>query len=193
MTVNKENSTFNVPNTMTICRIVLVPLFVTLLFRNEFGMALVVFAIAGISDGLDGFVARYFNQETTLGAHLDPVADKLLIVSAFACLSILHVFPRWFAMVTIFREILIVVGVLVLITIGMPYEINPSFLSKCNTMIQVITVFESLLILAKPKLDILHCFLCWATITFTLLSGLQYIRTWFYIMYGFENNFDIDR
>ncbi|MEA1899712.1 MAG: CDP-alcohol phosphatidyltransferase family protein, partial [Thermodesulfobacteriota bacterium] len=99
--------TINIPNILTVIRILLTPLFVIFLLRNLFSFALLVFTIAAISDALDGLFARYFNQHTALGAYLDPIADKLLLTSAFVSLAILKIVPGWLTVIVISRDILI--------------------------------------------------------------------------------------
>ncbi len=143
MITNKLRAIFGIPNMVTVSRIVLTPFFVVFLLKGDFSASLFVFAVAGISDGLDGFVARYFDQKTVLGTYLDPVADKLLLVSAFICLPILNIIPNWIAWVVISREILISIGVLILVITNQYYEVNPSFLSKCNTLVQIVIVFKN--------------------------------------------------
>ncbi|MBT8352055.1 MAG: CDP-alcohol phosphatidyltransferase family protein, partial [Deltaproteobacteria bacterium] len=85
----------NIPNILTLLRILLTPLFVIFLLKHLYSFALIVFTLAGISDGLDGFIARYLNQRTTLGAYLDPIADKLLVTAAYVSLAILNIIPPW--------------------------------------------------------------------------------------------------
>lgn len=167
----------NLPNIITLIRILIVPLFVIYLQKHMIAQALVVFTIAGISDGLDGFFARCLNQRTTMGAYLDPVADKLLLITAFVTLAILKLLPDWLAVIVISRDILIVLGVLVFSILNTHYEVKPSILSKCTTFIQLLTVFCTLLHQIMPQLGIGNHFLLLYGITAvaTILSGLHYI------------------
>ena len=87
--VQRTHTTLNIPNILTLIRILLTPLFIILLLKNSFTTALFIFAVAGITDALDGFIGRYFNQRTELGAHLDPLADKLLLLSSYISLAVL--------------------------------------------------------------------------------------------------------
>ncbi len=165
----------NIPNMLTLIRILLTPLFVILLLKDMFPVALLVFAIAGISDGLDGFIARYFNQRTTLGAYLDPAADKLLLVSSFVALAVLDVIPAWVAVIVIARDVIIVMGIAILALFQRPYEIKPSLISKLTTTLQIITVLVTLFDPQKARLAQLSGYLYWATAVVTIISGLHYI------------------
>ncbi|MBW2175094.1 MAG: CDP-alcohol phosphatidyltransferase family protein [Deltaproteobacteria bacterium] len=97
----------NIPNTLTLLRILLTPLFAIFLIKHLFDFALLVFAIAALSDGVDGFIARVFRQKTTLGAFLDPAADKLLLVTAFVTLAIQEQIPSWLSVLVITRDVII--------------------------------------------------------------------------------------
>lgn len=173
--MTKQTPRISIPNIITIIRILLTPLFVILLLRDLFGTALVVFAVAGISDGLDGFIARYFNQRTPLGAWLDPMADKLLLVSAFVALAILSIIPPWMAVVVIARDVIITLGIAVLTLTEKEYEVRPSVVSKCTTTAQIITVMLSLFDPTRSILASLHLPILWLTAILTMLSGLHYI------------------
>jgi hypothetical protein len=94
----------NIPNLITLLRIILVPIIVILLIQGFFLKALIVFVVAGLSDALDGFLARVLHQQTVLGAYLDPIADKALLASSFVTLSILHIIPSWLAVIVISRD-----------------------------------------------------------------------------------------
>ena len=139
-------------------------------------MALLVFALAGISDGLDGFIARYFNQRTALGAWLDPMADKLLLVSAFVGLAILGVLPPWITVLAIARDVIITLGIVVLTLTEKKYEVRPSIVSKCTTTAQIIIVMLSLFDPQQTKLAALHPPILWITAILTILSGLHYVH-----------------
>lgn len=174
-TLNRLTSTISIPNILTLVRILLTPVFVILLLRDLFPMALLVFAIAGVSDGLDGLIARYLNQRTALGAYLDPAADKLLLVSAFVSLAVLGVIPPWATVIVIARDVIIVLGLAILTLTEKKYEINPSMVSKCTTTAQIITVLVTLYDPAHVKLAMLYPVLLWSTAILTTLSGLHYI------------------
>jgi len=171
----RSNSPISIPNILTLVRILLVPVFVILLLRNLHAYALGVFILAGVSDGLDGFIARYFNQRTVLGAYLDPTADKLLLVSAYVALAVLNVIPPWVAVLVISRDVVIVLGIAIFTLTEKAYEVRPSILSKCTTAAQIVLVTLALFDPAGTKLHLLHAPMLWATAGITILSGLHYI------------------
>ena len=173
--MSRFSSPISIPNILTLVRILLTPVFVILLLRELYGYALAVFVFAGVSDGLDGFIARYFNQRTALGAYLDPTADKLLLVSSYVALAVLQVIPSWLAVVVITRDVLIVVGIAIFTLFEKAYEVRPTFLSKCTTALQIILVAASLFDPTRTRLADLHGPLIWATAGATILSGLHYI------------------
>ena len=164
-----------IPNLLTVIRILLTPLFVILLIREHFGFALLVFVIAGVSDGLDGLIARYFNQRTALGAILDPIADKMLLAAAYVSLGVLAVIPGWLTVVVITRDVVILLGVDVFSLMDIDFEINPSIISKITTVLQVVTVCLALLRFDRSGLGELQLLFYWVTAGFTILSGLHYI------------------
>ena len=148
--------------------------------------ALVIFAVAGISDGLDGFVARCYDQRTELGAYLDPIADKLLLIAAFISLAVLKIAPAWVSVIVISRDVVIVLGIAILTIKNIKVEINPSGISKITTFAQLSTIFFSLL---SPENELYRiktiCY--WMTATITMTSGLHYI---FMGMNIFQNAMD---
>jgi len=160
---------------LTIMRILLTPLFVIFLLRDMFSFALLVFSIAAVSDGLDGLLARYFNQYSVLGAYLDPIADKLLLVSAFVSLAVLKIIPPWLTVIVISRDIMIVIGILIFAMTDIPIEMKPSLVSKCTTVAQLFTIFLTLLDPQLPGVLIIKQSLFWITAGLTITSGLHYI------------------
>ena len=175
MPKNRFTSPVSIPNILTVLRILLTPVFVILLLRDMFSMALLVFAVAGISDGLDGLIARYMNQRTALGAYLDPAADKLLLSSAFVALAVLDVLPPWLTVLVIARDVIIVLGLAILTLTEKKYQIKPTMLSKCTTTVQLLMVLVSLYDPGQAKLAWLHHPAIWCTAIFTILSGLHYV------------------
>ena len=117
--------TINVPNILTVLRILITPIFVILLLRDLHGLALLVFVLAGVSDGLDGLIARMFNQRSDLGAVLDPIADKLLLSAAYVSLGVLRDIPGWLVVVVISRDVLIVTGIAVLHFCRIDFDVLP--------------------------------------------------------------------
>mgnify|MGYP003565295656 CR=1 FL=1 len=173
--LNRLTSTISIPNILTLIRILLTPVLVILLLRDLFSMALLVFAIAGISDGLDGLIARYMNQRTTLGAYLDPAADKLLLISSFVTLAVLGVIPAWVTVIVIARDVIIFLGVAIFMLTEKKYEVRPSLVSKCTTTAQILTVLIILYDPAHLKLAMVYQILLWGTALLTTMSGLHYI------------------
>ena len=168
----------NIPNTLTVIRIVLVPVIVILLIQGEYGKALICFIIAGVTDGLDGLLARILNQTTVVGAYLDPLADKALVISMFMTLAIVGVIPGWLAVVVISRDCIILGGVLVLTLMSINLEIKPSFVSKINTTLQLVAIFFALLLKIGSAGKHFHdafLFVCWLTAFFTVISGADYL------------------
>ncbi|MBW2259712.1 MAG: CDP-alcohol phosphatidyltransferase family protein [Deltaproteobacteria bacterium] len=165
----------NIPNALTLLRVLLTPLFAILLIKRFFDHALLVFAIAALSDGLDGLIARLFRQKTTLGAFLDPAADKLLLVTAFVTLAIQALIPSWLAVIVISRDIVILFGVALVTITGHTVEPRPSVLSKITTVAQGACVISVLLGYNVPDLDGIKGALFWFTAGMTVISGLQYI------------------
>ena len=166
--------TINVPNILTVLRILVTPLFVIFLIRNQHGYALLVFAFAGVSDGLDGLIARWLNQRSDLGAVLDPIADKLLLTAAYITLGILKDIPGWLAVLVISRDVLIVTGIAVLTFANIPFDIRPSLVSKWTTVFQILMIGVSLLDLDFSGAQTLQLALGWMTAGMTVLSGLHY-------------------
>ncbi len=165
----------NLPNILTVSRILLTPLFVIFLLKNLFHHALIVFTVAAVSDGLDGLLARYFNQYSVLGAYLDPIADKLLMGSAYVSLAILAVVPAWLTVIVLSRDILIITGIVVFALADIHIEIKPSLVSKWTTVAQLATI---ILVLLNPQIEGINMtkiLLFWIMAGLTIASGLHYI------------------
>src|SRR3982074_958852 len=138
------------PNVLTIFRMVLIPIFVSLLFYHRFVWALMVFITAGITDGLDGLLARRFQQQSQLGTILDPIADKLMLVTAFVVLSMRGVFhaplpkhlpvPFWVTVAVISRDVFIMVGAAAINIMTGFRGFRPSLLGKVNTTVQIVAI-----------------------------------------------------
>lgn len=167
----------NIPNLISLLRIILVPIIVILLIQGSFLKALIVFVVAGLSDALDGFLARVLHQQTVLGAYLDPIADKALLASSFITLSVLHIIPSWLAVIVISRDFIILLGISVLSIMSTSVEIRPTFVSKVTTALQLSTVLLALSFRALPcGVDgIWSLALYWVTAFFTIVSGLDYM------------------
>jgi cardiolipin synthase len=168
----------NIPNFLSLLRIILVPVIVIFLIQDEYAKALIVFTVAGLTDALDGTLARLMNKQTELGAFLDPLADKILLSTCFISLSIFHLIPGWLTVIVISRDFIILLGIMTLSLMSVKYEIKPLFVSKITTALQIGTVFFSLFFKSFNYDIISHdliIVLSWLTATFTILSGLFYI------------------
>ena len=165
----------NLPNFLSVLRIVLMPLIIILLCYNNYLAAFAVFAVAAITDALDGLFARLFNQKTTLGSYLDPIADKLLLVSSFVTLALLKLIPPWLAILVVSRDIIISIGILVLRLNLFHVEILPSMISKCTTFFQILTIGLSLLFFLFEKTFFILDVVFWITAALTVVTGMHYI------------------
>ncbi len=132
-----DGGPFTLPNAITFARLCAVPAAIWLMLHGRLDIAFWVFVAAGISDGLDGWLARITNSRSALGAMMDPVADKALLVSVYVTLAVLGVLPDWLAILVVFRDLLIVGGVVVLYMLGQPPLIKPLWVSKLNTFAQI--------------------------------------------------------
>jgi cardiolipin synthase len=136
----EEDRRVTVANMITILRFLLVPAVIYWLLTGEWRLAFAGFLIAGISDGVDGFIARRFNQRSKLGGYLDPMADKLLLVSVFVVLGVLGELPLWLVIAAVSRDGLIVGAVIVSFLMGSPVDMKPLMVSKANTAVQIVLV-----------------------------------------------------
>jgi len=168
----------NIPNFLSLLRIILVPVFVIFIIQDSYIKALIVFTIAGLTDALDGTLARLLNEQTKLGAFLDPLADKLLLSTSFISLSIFGLIPGWLTVIVISRDFIILLGIVILSMMSITYEIHPIFVSKITTALQIGTVFLTLFLKSFHYSIVSHdliIILSWLTASFTIISGLWYI------------------
>jgi cardiolipin synthase (CMP-forming) len=168
----------NLANCLTLFRILTIPVFLELLVYHFYWQALLVFAIGGFSDFFDGFVARRMNQQTALGAYLDPVADKLLVITSFIMLGLIGGLPVWLSVLVVVRDVLIVVGYgIIYFLLEERLQVRPSRIGKWSTTLQLLTLALALLMLHDPKLlspRVLDVFIA-ASALATVASGLQYL------------------
>lgn len=165
----------NIPNSLTILRILLIPCFIGLLVYGRFTQALIVLIVAGITDALDGAIARLRNQHTRLGAVLDPLADKLLLTSGFITLSIIHLIPLWVTILVVSRDVILMLGTAVAHFTDSRVDISPTFLGKGTTFLQLAYVVM-VVFLSSRHIDLSVMLpLLFGMISFTLLSGLHYL------------------
>ena len=168
----------NIPNFLTLLRIVAIPCFLAFLESFRFREALVIFVAAGVTDGLDGAIARLMRTKTTLGAYLDPAADKMLLVSSFIALGFMHVVPRWLVVVVISRDVIIVAGYLLLFMLTQhTMAIRPSVSGKASTALQLLSVTLVLVSLTRPGVvqPTVEQGLFIVTGVMTAVAGLQYM------------------
>ena len=169
----------NLPNIITIFRILLVPLTVWLLIEGRPGLAFIAFLTAGISDGVDGYIARRWNLRTALGAWLDPLADKLLLISIYVTLGVIDHLPVWLVILVVSRDVLIVGGVVLAWLMERPMKMQPLFVSKANTVVQI--GFAGLFLLFDAldwPLNTLVAAGAPAVAVLTIASGALYMRDW---------------
>lgn len=162
-------------NRLTILRILMTPVITVLLLYRHIGIALALFLLAGITDGLDGFLARSRKEKTTLGMVLDPVADKLLLMSAVVTLTILKELPRWFAIIVVSRDVLLIGGSVILYMFLGKVAMPPSWLGKTTTGFQLVTVVAAMLDNFLPDLKPAILPLTVVTLILTAASGVDYI------------------
>jgi cardiolipin synthase len=168
-----------IPNLITLARLFAVPVFVILLLDGDMTAAVWVFVAAGVSDALDGFLAKRFDAASTLGGYLDPIADKTLLLAAFVTLAILEEVPGWLVVMVVFRDLLIMGGALLYATLTNALTMEPLGISKLNTAIQVVL---AAVVLARLGLEwdfgLLEPVLVYATAATTFASGMAYVWVW---------------
>ena len=169
----------NIPNIITMVRVLLVPLLAIFLLEGEFEHAFFVFVIAGVSDALDGFLARVLHQKTTFGAVLDPIADKSLLITAFVILAVIGQVPDWLTVLVVSRDLIIVGGIGILMFNQREVRIRPSYISKATTFMQLATIAFFLGHQYMGPLLSLEDMLIGLTALCTVLSGAHYITIGF--------------
>jgi len=177
----------NIPNILTLARIVLVPLVVWLIITHEMTAAFVLFLLAGFSDAADGYLAKRFRWRTELGAYLDPIADKLLLMSIYITLGFSNHLPAWLVIAVVSRDILIIGAFLLSWVLSRPVPIHPLLVSKANTLAQIVLAG---LVLAELGLGLglesLVRILVPVTGALTILSAGAYFWGWLAHMASYE-------
>ena len=177
----------SLPNLITLARLLTVPLTVWLISQDRYTSAFWIFVAAGVSDAIDGFIAKRFNRRTELGALLDPIADKTLLVSVYVTLGIAGHLPAWLVILVVFRDLLIVGGFLLVHAMSHAIRSEPLIVSKLNTACQI-----SLAAVALAALGVgLHAempmqVLVYAVAATTLDSGAGYLVRWARVLAGLE-------
>ena len=182
------------PNAITVLRILLVFPTGWLLWQMRYPEALIVMAVAGLSDALDGFLARRYGWTSSFGAAMDPLADKLLVIVLFVIFTIQGHIPLWVAAIVVGRDVVIMLGALTYRVFFAPIEFAPTFVSKANTAMQIILLilllvqlvgFEPARTLAEAVIDP-YCF--WILAVLGIASGVDYIVTWTLKAWRFDRN-----
>ncbi len=172
----------NAPNFISLARLFAVPVAVWLILRGRYDIAFWLFVAAGVSDGVDGYIARRFDARTELGRYLDPLADKTMLVCTFVALAVADKLPMWLVILVVSRDVMIVGGVILAAIVGDPIDVRPSRLSKLNTVVQF--VFAGL-VLARyglgltgvfPDDAMIVAYVCVAATT--VASGAGYVVAW---------------
>lgn len=169
----------NIPNFITLGRVILVPVVFWLLISDRLQAAFFMFVIAGLSDAVDGYLAKRYGWVTELGTYLDPIADKLMIVSLFIALGISGKLPSWLVIAVVSRDILIVIGVMLTWLMGDPVQIKPLAVSKANTLAQILLVAA---VFADEGFGLgigeVRTMLVWIVAGLTLASLAAYTMAW---------------
>lgn len=166
------------PNQLTLLRLVFVPFIIINVLDGNWHMALILFVLAGLSDGLDGLLARKLNQQSVLGQYLDPIADKFLLSSLFLVLSFAHQIPWRFTVLVFSRDVFLLITSALLYVVVSYRDFRPSIFGKINTTAQIGAVLFVLLGQVLPQLHWLIWFrrsFLWMTFAFTLISGIHYV------------------
>lgn len=186
-----------IPNSITLARLLLVPVLILVLKNENYQLALLIFLVAGISDALDGYIAKKYNFVSHFGAVLDPVADKLLLVSAYIMLAIIGQVPFWLVLAIVTRDLFIVGGYMVVTSLMGAVTMNPSLLSKLNTLMQILLVIAILAEKAAGQdYQLFMTVLIYIVLITTISSGVHYFWLWIVkkeIMAEVELSVDLER
>jgi cardiolipin synthase len=165
----------NIPNSLTILRILLIPVYIGFMTYGKYGFALITLLTAGFTDALDGPIARRLNQRTQLGAILDPLADKMLLTSGFLSLSMLHLVPSWLVILVVSRDVILLLGTAVAHVTNIPIDITPTLLGKGTTLLQLSYVLLVVFLTWRGQDRFVLTPLLVVMVGFTLASGLHYL------------------
>jgi cardiolipin synthase len=168
----------NLPNFLTLIRILTIPFFLVYLSYHRYLEALIVFVIGGVTDFLDGWLARRMNQQTAVGAYLDPIADKLLVITSYIMLGLIGGIPEWLAVLVVSRDVLILFGYGIMhFLVEERFPVKASQMGKWSTMLQLLTLGAALALLHDPTIvdrRLWNVLIAVTTLT-TIASGLQYL------------------
>ncbi|MBX9697720.1 MAG: CDP-alcohol phosphatidyltransferase family protein [Alphaproteobacteria bacterium] len=168
-----------IPNFISLGRLLVVPIIIWLILAHHMQAAFYLFIAAGISDILDGLLARAFREQSIIGSYLDPIADKVLLMGVFVTLGTQSLLPLWLIIMILFRDLLILGGVLLLILFEKSLRLKPSMISKINTLIQIVLITY---VLTEQAFNLgfpwIHNLLIVITSLTTILSGAGYVKIW---------------
>jgi cardiolipin synthase len=175
----QAGTALSIPNLITLGRILLVPVVVWAIASGAMWIAFVLFVAAGVSDAVDGFLAKRFHMTTVLGAYLDPLADKALIVSIYVTLGVNGLIPRWLVILVVSRDIMIVGAVMLSWLVGSPVKVKPLLVSKLNTVAQIVFACVVLGSLGfNFEVPLLTLVLMGLVAALTLFSVAAYVAEW---------------
>jgi len=179
----------NLPNLITLGRLLTVPVTVYLLMQSAYLSAFILFLLAGASDALDGYLAKRNNQTTELGAILDPLADKALLVGVYVTLGLQGNLPNWLVLLVVFRDVLIIGGVIILFLVRLEVKMRPLIISKINTATQIglAAIVLAELGLSLNIMGLVEAMVYLAGLT-TVISGASYMVSWSRQMAGIEDD-----
>jgi len=173
-----RESILNLPNLLTLSRIILTPVIVYAILLEQAMLALGLMLVAGASDMLDGAVAKRFGQQTIVGAYMDPIADKLLLISSIVALYMINQVTLFLFLAVVFRDVIIVGGAVMYELVTHRLKMEPTLLSKATTVFQIVCVLIILLNMAQPLPTLLITVSIWSTFMLTCLSGIHYLVAW---------------
>ena len=174
---------------ITLGRALLVPVVFWLMLTNRIQAAFFLFVLAGLSDAVDGYLAKRFHWQTELGAYLDPLADKLLVACVFIAMGWLGELPSWLVIAVVSRDVLIIIAIMLSWVLGRPVRIKPLAVSKANTVAQLALAATALADAGfQLGLGNVRVVLVWITAALTLISLGAYMRAWLRHMTGYELN-----
>ncbi|HYE34177.1 CDP-alcohol phosphatidyltransferase family protein [Methylocaldum sp.] len=169
----------HIPNIISVCRILLVYPVISSMLEERFDWALTLFVIAGLSDALDGFLAKHFHWQSRLGSYIDPLADKLLLVCSYVVLSFMGLIPFWLMATVVLRDVVIFTGAVLYYFLLRPFDGQPLLISKLNTLLQLFLVFIVLLHHGfLPLPPIILASLTAVVFLTTMVSGAMYVYVW---------------
>jgi cardiolipin synthase (CMP-forming) len=169
----------NLPNFITIGRLLLVPALIVMITQGRWLAALICFVAAGVSDAVDGYIAKRYSLTTELGAFIDPLADKALLMSIYVTLSVIGTLPAWLAITIVSRDVMIILGIVVAWVMGRPFPIRPLPVSKVNTVAQI--AFAGIVLAANAfsfELGQARSWMMALIVVLTVASAGAYLLTW---------------